>query len=139
MTANEEATARLRYGFNCDGGSRYRTLPKLLLAREMIHHVRALAILPPRPAFRDVILVFKVQHHLMLMPNRDAGEIAGAQEREGQLLYLPGGWHCAHMGLIIGGAALAQRKPVTVDAVNRQHLLHARGIERFHHDRVRDG
>ena len=87
MTANEEATARLRYGFNCDGGSRHRTLPKLLLAREMIHHVRALAILPPRPAFRDVILVFKVQHHLVLMPNRDAAG-AAAQKTGPRPLYL---------------------------------------------------
>ena len=54
------------------------TLRKLLLAREMVHHIRVLAILPPSPAFRDVVPIFKVQHHIVLMPNRDAGEIAGA-------------------------------------------------------------
>jgi hypothetical protein len=70
-------------------GDSNSTLRKLLLAREMVHHIRVLAILPPSPAFRDVVPVFKVQYHLVLMPNRDAGEIAGAQEREGQLLYVP--------------------------------------------------
>jgi hypothetical protein len=121
----------------CGDGN--QTLRKLLLAREMVQHIRVLAVLLPSPALRDVVPVFKVQHHLVLMPNRDAGEIAGVQEREGQLLYVPGGWHCAHMRLIVGGAIVQQRNPVTVDAVKRKHLLHARGIERLHHDRVRDG
>jgi hypothetical protein len=70
----------------------------------MVDHIRVLAILLPGPPFRDVVLVFKVQHHLVLMTNRDAGEIAGAQESEGQLLYVTRGWHRAHMWLIVGGA-----------------------------------
>jgi hypothetical protein len=93
----------------CGDGN--RTLGELLLAREMVHHIRVLAILAPSPAFRDVVPVFKLQHHLVLMPNRDAGEIGGAQEREGQLLYVPGGWHCAHMRLIVGRAIVLQRIP----------------------------
>jgi hypothetical protein len=54
----------------------------------MVQHIRVLAVLPPSPALRDVVPVLKVQHHLVLMSNRDAGEIAGVQEREGQLLYV---------------------------------------------------
>jgi hypothetical protein len=59
-------------------GDSNSTLRKLLLAREMVHHIRVLAILLPGPAFRDVVPVLKVQRHLVFMPNRDAGEIAGA-------------------------------------------------------------
>src|SRR6266481_2152076 len=96
-----------------------------LLPREMNHHWRVLAIRAPRPRFRDVIRIIKMQHQLMLVPDRFIRQVSRALKFEREFLDFTGARRGTHARLIIRRAIVHDPDGIAINGVQRHHILAA--------------
>ena len=97
-----------------------------MLADEVVNHFCIYFILAPCPLLCNVIFVLEQNYQLMLVTGSRVGQVGGALKLKRKFprhVLLRNG---AHTRLIVRRAVVHESDPISVDAVQRQHLLHAR-------------
>ena len=85
-----------------------------MLPRQVEDHGHIVVAVAPCPVFCDVVGVFEMQDHAVLMPYGGIWQIPGPGKLEIEFLRICRGRNCSHPGLIVGRTIMSELDPVSI-------------------------
>jgi hypothetical protein len=82
-----------------------------------------LAILAPRPLFREVILIGDLDYQVVHMPGVGIHQVGDTREGKIEFLRVAADGQCFHARLIACRAVVGQRQPISIRRIEGYHLV----------------